>query len=242
MIFSKLFTTKPTLAPAEIYCLFALYKIFEDAKYQYPKYDKARAMETRKSLEFNWINNIADGIEENTQGNTLILMTSYDNVYTMKEKLDNIATNKEAYIHDYKIIAASENESLEITKDKYIKAKVLRADDEEHKFIIEWEGKIYKIAQLAFQRDQANFQREQERLQSKLQTDISSQKEILTTLVNQIHSAKQEMKIEESKEYDFFPSTVGNSFRSRQRLRFAGVHTSYEKHATQLFKKSFPLG
>ena len=35
---------------------------------------------------------------------------------------------------------------------KYIKAKVLRADDEEHKFIIEWEGKIYKIAQLAFQR------------------------------------------------------------------------------------------
>lgn len=101
----------------------ALYKIFEDAKYQYPKYDKARAMETRKSLEFNWINNIADGIEENIQGNTLILMTSYDNVYTMKEKLHNIATNKEAYIHDYKIIAASENESLEITKDKYIKAK-----------------------------------------------------------------------------------------------------------------------
>lgn len=35
---------------------------------------------------------------------------------------------------------------------KYIKAKVLRSDDEEHKFIIEWEGKIYKIAQLAFQR------------------------------------------------------------------------------------------
>lgn len=32
-----------------------------------------------------------------------------------------------------------------------IKAKVLRADEEEHKFIIEWEGKIYKIAQLAFQ-------------------------------------------------------------------------------------------
>ena len=35
---------------------------------------------------------------------------------------------------------------------KYIKVKVLRADDEEHKFIIEWEGKIYKITQLAFQR------------------------------------------------------------------------------------------
>lgn len=35
---------------------------------------------------------------------------------------------------------------------KYIKAKVLRSDEEEHKFIIEWEGKIYKIAQLAFQR------------------------------------------------------------------------------------------
>lgn len=35
---------------------------------------------------------------------------------------------------------------------KYIKAKVLRSDEEEHKFIIEWEDKIYKIAQLAFQR------------------------------------------------------------------------------------------
>lgn len=33
-----------------------------------------------------------------------------------------------------------------------IKVKVLRSDDEEHKFIIEWEGKIYKITQLAFQR------------------------------------------------------------------------------------------
>lgn len=101
----------------------ALYKIFDDAKYQYPKYDKARAIDVRRNLESNWINNIADGIEDNIQGNTLILMTSYDNVYTMKEKLHNITNNKEAYIHDYKIIAASENESLEITKDKYIKAK-----------------------------------------------------------------------------------------------------------------------
>lgn len=35
-----------------------------------------------------------------------------------------------------------------------IKVKVLRIDEEEHKFITEYEGKIYKIAQLAYQRRQ----------------------------------------------------------------------------------------
>lgn len=101
----------------------ALYKVFDDVKYQYPKYDKARAIDVRKNLELNWISNVADGIEDNIQGNTLILMSSYDNVYIMKEKLHNIAKNKNAFIHDYEIIVASENESLEITKNKYIKAK-----------------------------------------------------------------------------------------------------------------------
>ena len=37
---------------------------------------------------------------------------------------------------------------------KEIKAKVLRPDDDEHKFIIEVENKIYKVAQLAYQRRQ----------------------------------------------------------------------------------------
>lgn len=101
----------------------ALYKIFDDVKYQYPKFDKARAMDVRKELELNWISNVADGIEDNMQGNTLILMSSYDNVTIMREKLHNIANNENAFIHDYEIIAASENEPLEITKNKYIKAK-----------------------------------------------------------------------------------------------------------------------
>ena len=35
-----------------------------------------------------------------------------------------------------------------------VKAKVLRIDDEEHKFIIEVDNKIYKVAQIAFQRRQ----------------------------------------------------------------------------------------
>lgn len=35
-----------------------------------------------------------------------------------------------------------------------IKAKVLRIDEEEHKFVIEVENKIFKVAQLAFQRRQ----------------------------------------------------------------------------------------
>jgi hypothetical protein len=101
----------------------AIYKIFDDEKYQYPKYDKDRNISDRKDLELNWINNLANGIEDNIQGNTLILMTSYDNVEIMNQKLINIATNKNAFLHDYIIIAASENEPLEITKNKYIKAK-----------------------------------------------------------------------------------------------------------------------
>lgn len=31
---------------------------------------------------------------------------------------------------------------------KYIKAKVLRVDEEEHKFVIEVENRIYKVAQI----------------------------------------------------------------------------------------------
>lgn len=35
---------------------------------------------------------------------------------------------------------------------KNIKAKVLRVDEEEHKFVIEVEDRIYKVAQVDFQR------------------------------------------------------------------------------------------
>lgn len=101
----------------------ALYKIFDDEKYQYPKYDKERTIDVRKEEEINWINNLANGIEDNIQGNTLILMTSYDNVEYMNKRLIEIAKNEKAYLHNYTIIAASENEPLEITKNKYIKAK-----------------------------------------------------------------------------------------------------------------------
>lgn len=103
----------------------AIYKVFTDVKYTYPKYDKARALETRKELEFNWINNVADGIEENIEGNTLILMSSYDNLSIMKERLDNIAKKQSSYLNDYKIIVASEDEPLELTKARYIETKEL---------------------------------------------------------------------------------------------------------------------
>ena len=41
-----------------------------------------------------------------------------------------------------------------MNKYNEVKAKVLRIDDEEHKFIIEVENRIYKVAQIAFQRRQ----------------------------------------------------------------------------------------
>lgn len=99
----------------------------------------------------------------------------------------------------HKKIATKTNDLVRAKQD-------LSKEENKEKDKLKKEQENFQKQQLAFQRDQANFQREQERLQSKLQTDISSQKEILTTLVNQIHSAKQEMKIEESKEYDFFIS------------------------------------
>ena len=37
---------------------------------------------------------------------------------------------------------------------KNIKAKVLRIDEEEHKFVIEVENRIYKVGQIDFQRRQ----------------------------------------------------------------------------------------
>ncbi|PRB06201.1 hypothetical protein CQ046_03260 [Chryseobacterium sp. MYb7] len=64
----------------------------------------------------------------------------------------------------------------------------------------------FQKKQILFQREQTNFQHEQEKLQLKLQTDISNQKEVLNTIVNQIHSTKNENNTNENKEYDFFIS------------------------------------
>ena len=36
----------------------------------------------------------------------------------------------------------------------FLKVKVVRIDEDRHKFIVEHEGKIYQVSQLAFQRQQ----------------------------------------------------------------------------------------
>jgi TIR domain len=68
------------------------------------------------------------------------------------------------------------------------------------------EQEDFQKQQETFQREQQNFQLEQERLQRKLQHDITSQKEILSTLVHQIHNATVNNDVFEQKEYDFFIS------------------------------------
>ncbi len=42
---------------------------------------------------------------------------------------------------------------------KNIKAKVLRVDEEEHKFVIEVEDRIYKVAQVDFQRRRTRYRK-----------------------------------------------------------------------------------
>jgi len=68
------------------------------------------------------------------------------------------------------------------------------------------EHESFQREQENFQRQQESFQRDQQNLQRKLQQDISSQKDILNTLVQQIHTANVTNENVEHKEYDFFIS------------------------------------
>ena len=68
------------------------------------------------------------------------------------------------------------------------------------------EQEEFRKQQLMFQREQETYRREQEDLQNKLQVDISHQKEILNTLIQQTHTAVQQSPPSELKEFDFFIS------------------------------------
>ncbi|WP_071146827.1 toll/interleukin-1 receptor domain-containing protein [Bacteroides ihuae] len=82
----------------------------------------------------------------------------------------------------------------------------LQKEEIKEKDKLKREQEIFRKQQEDFQRNQLRFQQEQERLQQKLQSDISSQKEILNVLVHQIHSTNADREVIEQKEYDFFIS------------------------------------
>lgn len=88
-----------------------------------------------------------------------------------------------------------------------VRAKTdLQKEEIKEKDKLKKEQDDFKRTQSAFQKQQQNFQKEQENLQRKLQSDISSQKEILNTLLHQAHNTNVGVNESEQKTYDFFIS------------------------------------
>jgi len=94
------------------------------------------------------------------------------------------------------------DKTYELTRAK----QDLQKEEVREKDKLKREQEDFQRQQDNFQREQEAFQREQEGLQRKLQHDITNQKEILNTLVHQIHNANVNNNIFEQKEYDFFIS------------------------------------
>lgn len=92
------------------------------------------------------------------------------------------------------------------TRDLAKAKQDLQKEEIKEKDKLKKEQENFRRQQEDFQRDQLRFQQEQEQLQIKLQTDIANQKEILKTLVQQIHNSNSDNKEVELKEYDFFIS------------------------------------
>jgi len=88
-----------------------------------------------------------------------------------------------------------------------VRAKTdLQKEEIKEKNKLKKEQDDFKRTQSVFQKEQQKFQEEQENLQRKLQSDITSQKEILNTLLYQVHSADSSMVQSTQKNYDFFIS------------------------------------
>jgi predicted RNase H-related nuclease YkuK (DUF458 family) len=88
-----------------------------------------------------------------------------------------------------------------------VRAKTdLQKEEIKEKDKLKKEQDDFQRKQSAFQKQQQNFQKEQENLQRKLQSDISSQKEILNTLLHQTHNTNVGVNESEQKTYDFFIS------------------------------------
>lgn len=87
----------------------AKYHIFKDKRYLPPK------VQDEKS-EAIWIDNIAQASTESLNGNTLILMSSFNNCKLLAEKL---AENEEL-TKQYEIVYSNQNDNLQTIKNKYI--------------------------------------------------------------------------------------------------------------------------
>ncbi len=82
----------------------------------------------------------------------------------------------------------------------------LQKEEKKESDKIKKEHEDFRKQQEAFQKQQQNFQRDQELLQKRIQSDINYQKEVLNTLIGQIHKHNAGNNSVEFKNYDFFIS------------------------------------
>lgn len=93
------------------------------------------------------------------------------------------------------------------TKDLTRVKQELQREELREKDKLKKEQDEFNRQQENFQRQQQDFQREQEKLQKKLQNDIANQKEVLNTIIHQIHNVDNiQSDAMGQKEFDFFIS------------------------------------
>jgi len=156
---------------------------------------KKIADETRKELDKQkQIDTVNRSINNNTSVSTL--QSKQRQIQGYQSDIIRIQTTKADF---YKKIADKTND---LTKAK----QELQKEEQQEKDKLKKEQENFQKQQATFQREQQEFQKEQERLQRKLQSDIANQKDVLNTLMHQIHNARVSDETFEQKEYDFFIS------------------------------------
>lgn len=155
---------------------------------------KKIADETRKELDKQkQIDSINRSITKSTSLSTL--QSKQRQIQSYQSDIIRITSTKAGH---HKNIASK---TQELTRAKQDLQKEEKRENEK----VKKEQENFRREQEILQRQQQNFQREQTRLQQKLQFDISNQKDVLNTIIHQIHTANVTTDAID-KEYDFFIS------------------------------------
>lgn len=155
---------------------------------------KKIADETRKELEKQkQIDSINRSITKSTSLSTL--QSRQRQIQSYQSDIIRIQSTKAGH---HRNIAAK---TQDLTRAKQDLQKEEKRENEK----LKREQENFRREQETFQRQQQNFQQEQIQLQQKLQSDISNQKDILNTIIHQIHTANVKTDVP-NKDFDFFIS------------------------------------
>jgi len=155
---------------------------------------KKIADEIRKELDKQkQIDSINRSVTKSTSISTL--HSKQRQIQNYQSDIIRIQSSKAGY---HKNIAAKTQELTRAKQD-------LQKEEKKENDRAKKEQEAFRRKQESFQQQQQSFQREQARLQQKLQLDISNQKDVLNTIIHQIHTATEEIQ-DVDKDYDFFIS------------------------------------